>query len=403
MNGWVPGATQPEFNRNRAKRCGFIKPCRLAGEVPGAGALRIRAAALRVGGHLIASAVAWIMAFDAPAQSGDNAERFHEFVRTNAQAAIARGETVVAGSDGWLFLAVELRHIGAGEFRGNAAPKASRATSPDRADPLPAIVDFQRQLQSAGVELWVVPVPPKALIHASALEPNAAPNENRRARLDVHHQAFYRRLRDEGVHVVDLTREFLDAMDSNDPPLYCRTDSHWSGHGLLLAARMLATRIKSHDWYAGIPKGSFDIESREVAISGDLAHGRGGKENIPLRVVGIRQGGVLERVEPAADSPVLLLGDSHNLVFHAGNDMHARGAGLPDQLAAELGFAVDLIAVRGSGATPARVNLLRRARRDTGYLKTKKLVIWCFAAREFTESDGWAMVPVIQTPDGNDE
>ena len=74
--------------------------------------------------------------------------------------------------------------------------------------------------------------------------------------------------------------------------------------------------------------------------------------------------------------------------------MHAQGAGLADQLALELGIAVDLVAVRGSGATAARLNLLRRAQRDPSYWANKRLVIWCFAAREFTESDGWRIVPI---------
>ena len=74
--------------------------------------------------------------------------------------------------------------------------------------------------------------------------------------------------------------------------------------------------------------------------------------------------------------------------------MLARGAGLPDQLALELGFPVDLVAVRGSGATPARINLLRRAQKDPNYWAGKKWVVWCFAAREFTESDGWRKVPI---------
>ena len=47
------------------------------------------------------------------------------------------------------------------------------------------------------------------------------------------------------------------------------------------------------------------------------------------------------------------------------------------------------MAVRGSGATAVRVNLYRKARKDPAYLATKKVVIWCFAAREFTQSDGW--------------
>jgi alginate O-acetyltransferase complex protein AlgJ len=64
---------------------------------------------------------------------------------------------------------------------------------------------------------------------------------------------------------------------------------------------------------------------------------------------------------------------------------------------------VDLIAVRGSGATSARVNLYRRTKRE-GYLAKKKVLIWCIAAQEFTESiDGWAKVPVLEktTPESN--
>ena len=60
-------------------------------------------------------------------------------------------------------------------------------------------------------------------------------------------------------------------------------------------------------------------------------------------------------VTPDPNSPIVLLGDSHNLVFHEGDDMHARGAGLPDQLALELGLPLDVVAVRNSGVTPARV------------------------------------------------
>ena len=90
------------------------------------------------------------------------------------------------------------------------------------------------------------------------------------------------------------------------------------------------------------------------------------------------------------------MGDSHTLVFHAGGDMLAAGAGLADQLAHDLGIAIDVIGVRGSGATPARVNLMRRAKSDPSYLAGKKALIWCFTVREFTESTGWSKVPVVK-------
>ncbi len=99
-------------------------------------------------------------------------------------------------------------------------------------------------------------------------------------------------------------------------------------------------------------------------------------------------------VEPDRQSPVVLLGDSHCLVFHAGADLLASASGLPDQLALELGFPVDLVAVRGSGATAARINLLRRAQSDSAYWSGKRWVVWCFGAREFTEAEGWRSLPV---------
>ena len=72
--------------------------------------------------------------------------------------------------------------------------------------------------------------------------------------------------------------------------------------------------------------------------------------------------------------------------------MHAEGSGLPDLLAAKLGFPLDVVAVMGSGATPARRSLARRKDNLAG----KKLVIWCFSARDFTEAPSWEKVPVIR-------
>ena len=74
--------------------------------------------------------------------------------------------------------------------------------------------------------------------------------------------------------------------------------------------------------------------------------------------------------------------------------MLAKGGGLADHLGVELGSVPEVIAVRGSGATAARVNLFRKARKEPGFLGGKKVVIWCFAAREFTQSDGWKIVPM---------
>jgi alginate O-acetyltransferase complex protein AlgJ len=107
----------------------------------------------------------------------------------------------------------------------------------------------------------------------------------------------------------------------------------------------------------------------------------------------VRHGG--DELPFAADaSPVVVLADSHGLVFHAGEDMLARNAGLSDHLALALGFPVDLHATRGSGATPTRIAFYRKVRRDPAYLPSKKVLVWLFSAREFTESAWAPRIPV---------
>jgi alginate O-acetyltransferase complex protein AlgJ len=316
-----------------------------------------------------------------------------------AAAPEKAGATAVAGKDGWLFLAVELRHLGITKFWGDEAARVSRAARPEWADPLPAILDFKAQLAKAGIELVMVPVPPKAAVYPDmlsdriAVEKGAAP-----PRIDATDQEFYEVLRGAGVEVVDLAPDFLAGRFAKEGPLFCKQDSHWSGAGCVLAAQRIAAAIKDRPYLESAPKLAMASQWRTVEISGDLVGGAGAraapKEKVPIRFAGEKTGEDPELIQPSRTSPVLLLGDSSCLVFHAGGDMHAVGAGLADQLAFELGLAVDLCAVRGSGATAARLNLYRRSQSDANYLKGKGVVIWCFAAREFTEGDGWQKVPI---------
>lgn len=315
-----------------------------------------------------------------------------------ARSAEQQGSIVVEGSEGWLFFAPELRHVGVGEFWGDAAAAVSKARRPEWGDPLPAVLDFHKQLLGAGVELLIVPVPPKSIIYPDKLPSTVVLGAEPLPRLDVHHQAFYELLRESGVKVLDLTPVFLSNRVHPNGPLYCQQDTHWSGIAMALAAEQIAAAVDSKPWFEAVPKTTFEDEWKTVEIAGDLwralAEPSLAKERLSLRFVGTGSGGALTPVESDPSSPVVLLGDSHTLVFHTGGDMHAQGAGLADQLALELRFAIGLVGVRGSGATAARINLLRRAQRTPGYWANKRLVIWCFAAREFTESDGWRKVPI---------
>lgn len=309
------------------------------------------------------------------------------------------GSTTVVGIEGWFFFGPELRHVSVGQFWGDRAVRVTRAQRANAADPLPAILDFQHQLEAANVELLIVPVPPKAIIFPDKLGMTNPTIPIPVPRLDRDHKAFYELLREQGVEVLDLTGHFLKERFSPEDPLYCRQDTHWSGAGCVIAAQQIAEAVRNRPWYATLNSKPENYRTRwlSTSIDGDLVRGLEPplpREELRLRMVTVETSSIQKTVPIDPDSPIVLLGDSHALVFHAGEDMHATGSGLVDQLAAELGLPVDLVAVRGSGATAARLNLFRRAQNDPDYWQRKRLVIWCFAAREFTESDGWRIVPI---------
>ena len=313
---------------------------------------------------------------------------FRALCGTKAEAANSANAMAVSAKDGWYFLAGELRHISVGKFWGDEAAKVSRASKPEWADPTESIVDFKTQLEKAGIELLLVPVPPKAVIYPEML----ADGLQASPRLDSQHAEFYKLLTEKGVKVLELSAEFGKERSAKATQLlYCKTDTHWSPFACELTARMIKQRLVGRDWLAGAKPGDFKSQEMSREINGDLANG-GPKETLAAHVVSRADGkSAIERT-----SPVLLLGDSHCLVFQAGEDMHGTGGGLADHLAAELGISIDLLGVRGSGATSSRISLMQRVRSEENYLAGKKLVIWCFTAREFTESQGWRKVPIVK-------
>jgi hypothetical protein len=276
--------------------------------------------------------------------------------------------SAIEGVEGWRFLPAEIRHLLAGD------------PSKDPKKPLEAIVDFDEQLKRLNVRLIVVPVPAKATIHPEFLD-----SRLRGQGVSAPEEGLYESLRAKGVEVLDLTPEFANAKSNG--PVYCARDTHWNGRAIALAAQKLGDMLQG-----ATPKTlALDGKEEPVEIQGDLG---GDKEKLALRFV--RPQDQAGRVEPDRASPILILGDSHVLVFHDGGDMHATGAGLSDQLAFELGAPVDVLAVRGSGATSARVSLARRARAAPDYLTGKKVIIWCFGARELTQADAWKLVPLMK-------
>ena len=296
---------------------------------------------------------------------------------------------VVEGREGWLFLGSELRFLGVEKFWGGGPGKGKAAASNSGGGaPLAAIVDFNRQLKALGVRLVVLPVPPKAWISKHA--PTAGKAGVKADSLGN----FYRELGSQGVEVLDL-RSMFSKREAAGELMFCKTDSHWSGRGCVAAAQAVAERVDSLRQAATPP---FAQQWKEYEIKGDLGEllsdktKKPAEESVSLRQIADAQGNALAN---NAESPLLLIGDSHTLVFR---EFQGERAGLADQLAFETGIVPDVIGTRGSGANAVRVSLFRRNLKDPRYLASKKVVVWCFAAREFTEADqGWQLIPLSRS------
>lgn len=295
---------------------------------------------------------------------------------------------VTPGLNGWLFLTSELRFLRAPIFWGASAKSVSRSPNPEHADPLAAIEDFHKQLGALGIQLLLMPVPAKARIYSDELAPQDASLP-----MPDPFDSFFQQLDSRHISFVDL-RPVLSRAANPKQTTYCKTDSHWSGTGCVLAAKEVAKQLQ-HSHPSIFPKAAdsrFKEKWDHIEATGDLSalapSLKTPKENVAIRRIYQSNAAI----QPDPNSPLLLIGDSHALVFH---DFMAEQSGLLDQLAKETSVVPDLIGTRGSGSNAVRVSMLRRSIKDPKYLASKKVVLWCFAARELTESDqGWQPLPI---------
>lgn len=300
----------------------------------------------------------------------------------------ALANSVLAGKDGWLFFEPERRFASFPCFWGAVAPQTARSPKPETADPVPAIVNFHEQLAQLGIKLVLVPVPPKIWNNAHApevpLEGLASDSLG----------GFYKELAGKGIQVVDLRPAFQEREAAGEQ-MFCKTDTHWSGSGCRVAAVAVAKALLE----SGIQTNPSNLKEEwvDARFRGDLLALKNDTSS-PEEVLKVRRISTVDDtgLQPDPSSPVLIIGDSHTLVFH---DFLAERAGLPDQVAKETGIVPDWIGTRGSGANAVRISLLRRSAKDPSYLASKRAVVWCFASRDFTESEqGWQQLPLRLTP-----
>jgi len=287
--------------------------------------------------------------------------------------AFGRGnEKTIVGLDGWLHYADDLDVLTSGGFL-------------DRDwTPVDCIADLRDQLAARGIELLVVPVPPKSMLVPERL--------SRWTRdLSAIHQPdierFQSLLQARGVRALDL-RALLDTLKSATESCYLARDTHWTPRAMAEVARRLGVEIStilglSADVSVPVPSRLETVRARGDLV--EMLRLPRGREVFPAmeveleRPLELPEGGVSD---PAA--PVLLIGDSFTRAFSDPALGLGEGAGLGEQLAAHLHQSLDVIALAGGGARAVREALARRSSlaADQGGLAGKRLVVWEFALRD---------------------
>ncbi len=320
-------------------------------------------------------------------QTDPAAEAFAKIAGTTIEGANTAN---VTGADAsWFFLVRELQQMSLGQFWTQPWEQVAQ----NGTDPVPFIAEFNQLLKDKGIRLILAPIPAKASIYPDKLTPIAKPGD------PYPLKPFFDQIRAQGVEVLDIEPVLRQRRADTGDKLYCEQDAHYSPQSILILADLLKQQVASEPWFQAVPKNSyFRTAPQQLLIAGDQVsqHPNTPKEMLDLTYV-YQSDGSEEPVPQDTGSPVLLLGDSHTLVFHEGasTGMHCQGAGLVDQLQYEFGFPVDLVGVRGSGQVQARRSLIMKAKDLPDYWANKKLVIWVFSVREFTQSfDKLISIPI---------
>ncbi|MCH2059818.1 MAG: hypothetical protein MK183_04255 [Verrucomicrobiales bacterium] len=317
------------------------------------------------------------------------------FARACADAGRKASTRTVIGADKqWLFLKAELDHLGTGSFWTKEWKEVSKSGT----DPVPVLLALNEKLKALGVKFIFVPVPAKAAIYPDKFSDSVkmdgkVPSGNSTLSLSP----FFDQLRSGGMTVIDIEEELKANRSSRGIRSYCMTDSHPTPWTCELIAKRVAGILSGEPWAS---KAAADCrlnfvrgEKANRSIKGDLIPGERRDswkaEEVTYRSAGVRQGNRIASVLPdEQSSPVILLGDSHTLIFHEGGDMLMSGAGVPDHLQAELGFKVYLAASRGSSSQAQR-----QIYKGKDFWEGKKALVWVSSVREFTQERKWLKLP----------
>jgi hypothetical protein len=320
------------------------------------------------------------------------------------------GEKGIVGKNGWLFYKPDVDFLVKPYVLDKRSITVDPNDKPVSDNPILAIKTFKKQLQDAGVDLLVVIIPGKPCIYPDLVTSYLKPAD---AGSITHSGRMIEDLNREGIETVDLFKPFSAqrAIDGQaGDSMYMRKDTHWKARAVMLAAHLVAERIKNYPWYCR-GKTEYGLDTVDVDRMGDVAvmttlqsfkiHDLSlsfATEKVRCyrvnRIMRDSLGNETGRVPYKDDfhsSQILLLGDSFSRIFQTDEP---RSAGWIAHIAYELSQPIASIVNDGGASTLVRQSLAHRI----NLLKGKKLVVWEIVERDFRfGSEGWKDVPLQVT------
>ena len=310
------------------------------------------------------------------------------------------GAKALPGKEGWFFFHPGVSYLCEPYFRDrkHRQVQASGAVVGDSkedssgGDPVEIIVDFVQQMQARGIQVLVLPIPGKASIYPDKLTSWA----ERGSPVYANTSRFVDELEAKGVKVLALHGAFVEKRpeaDARGKPLYMASDTHWTGEGVHIAARLIAQEIRKEDWFQErTGKTRYTRKALHVGRRGDIPEMTklplqeflfSGESVVCWQVSEAKEG---RAYEDDPDSPILLIGDSFSRVFQTDAP---QSAGLIANLAYELQMHLASIVNNGGASTLVRQQLARRL----DLLKNKRLIIWEFVERDIRFGmQGWQKI-----------
>jgi len=305
----------------------------------------------------------------------------------------AGSEEVYVGRGGWLFYKPDVDYVTGPGFLDEKV-MARRREQGVHPDPRRAVLDFNRQLQSRGITLIVMPAPVKPMVQAEALS-IAFPADGPVLQNPSYAQ-FKADLEREGVLVFDVAEALRASHVEVGRDWFLRTDTHWRPEGVELAAKLLKRFIDDRVPLPAAAPVEYRCSPVPVTAQGDLAVmlrlpkglKRFREESVILQEVMTPSSGPWR---PTRSADVLVLGDSFSNIYSLPLMGWGESAGFVEQLAAAMQRPVDAILRNNGLGYAAREMLSHELGRGRDRLAGKRVVVWEFAARELAFGD-WRLV-----------